>query len=93
MLKKLLGLMVLVLIAGSLTGQQKVVQKYIKVDASFVRGVDANTGKYMFQEEAVNFIRSVPGPIGVISVAGLYRTGKSYLLNRMLLLTDRPCSQ
>ena len=25
------------------------------------------------------------GSIGVISVAGLYRTGKSYLLNRMLL--------
>jgi len=27
----------------------------------------------------------VQGSIGVISVAGLYRTGKSYLLNRMLL--------
>ena len=34
MQKKLLGLLVLVLIAGSLTGQQKVVQQYIKVDAS-----------------------------------------------------------
>lgn len=27
----------------------------------------------------------MPGPIGVVSVAGLYRTGKSYLLNQMLL--------
>lgn len=27
----------------------------------------------------------VKGPIGVVSVAGMYRTGKSYLLNRLLL--------
>lgn len=47
--------------------------------------VDPSTGKYVFEEEAAQFLRSVPGPIGVISVAGLYRTGKSYLLNRMLL--------
>ena len=25
------------------------------------------------------------GPLGIVSVAGMYRTGKSYLLNRMLL--------
>lgn len=28
-------------------------------------------------------------PLGVISVAGMYRTGKSYLLNRMLLNRSR----
>lgn len=33
----------------------------------------------------MDFIKTVPAPIGVITVAGLYRTGKSYLLNRMLL--------
>lgn len=27
----------------------------------------------------------MPPPIGIVSVAGLYRTGKSYLLNRVLL--------
>lgn len=27
----------------------------------------------------------MPAPIGVVSVAGLYRTGKSYLLNRVIL--------
>ena len=27
----------------------------------------------------------MPGPIGVVGVAGMYRTGKSYLLNQMLL--------
>ncbi len=28
---------------------------------------------------------NLKGPVGVIAVAGQYRTGKSYLLNRMLL--------
>ena len=30
-------------------------------------------------------LKSLSGPIGIITVAGQYRTGKSYLLNRMLL--------
>lgn len=36
-------------------------------------------------QEAIEFLREVDGPIGMIAVAGMYRTGKSYLLNRMLL--------
>ena len=35
--------------------------------------------------EATDFLKEVNGPIGMIAVAGMYRTGKSYLLNRMLL--------
>ena len=31
------------------------------------------------------FIKSIPAPIGIVGVAGMYRTGKSYLLNRMIL--------
>ena len=30
-------------------------------------------------------MKSLEGPIGVLSVAGMYRSGKSYLLNRVLL--------
>ncbi|EAS03779.1 amine-terminal domain guanylate-binding protein (macronuclear) [Tetrahymena thermophila SB210] len=40
---------------------------------------------YQLNDEAIDFIQSVPGPIGVVGVAGMYRTGKSYLLNQMLL--------
>lgn len=36
-------------------------------------------------EEIKILLRNIKGPIGVIAVAGMYRTGKSYLLNRMLL--------
>lgn len=35
--------------------------------------------------EGIEYLKSVPGPVAVVSVAGLYRTGKSYLLNRVLL--------
>lgn len=35
--------------------------------------------------EAIEFLKSLGSPVAVISVAGLYRTGKSYLLNRVLL--------
>lgn len=30
-------------------------------------------------------MEQIKGPLGVISVAGMYRTGKSYFLNRVLL--------
>jgi len=40
---------------------------------------------YELTSEARDFLNKVGGPVGVISVAGMYRTGKSYLLNRMLL--------
>ena len=36
-------------------------------------------------EEAKEFLKTLEGKIGIISVAGKYRTGKSYLLNRILL--------
>ena len=39
--------------------------------------------------EALKFLRSVPAPLGVVSVAGLYRTGKSYLLNKLLLKSNK----
>lgn len=39
----------------------------------------------MLTSEAWQMLGSINGPIGVIAVAGMYWTGKSYLLNRMLL--------
>lgn len=41
--------------------------------------------KYEICETAVQFLKSLKGLISVITVAGLYRTGKSYLLNQVLL--------
>ena len=41
--------------------------------------------KYKVNPEALELIQSIPAPLGIVAVAGMYRTGKSYLLNRMLL--------
>ena len=41
--------------------------------------------EFEINEEIQEILRNLQGPIGVVSVAGMYRTGKSYLLNRMLL--------
>jgi hypothetical protein len=38
--------------------------------------------------DTLDLIKEIPEPIAVVSVAGLYRTGKSYLLNKMLLNTQ-----
>lgn len=39
--------------------------------------------KFVLVKETVDFIKTLKTDIGVVSVAGLYRTGKSYLLNRI----------
>ena len=44
---------------------------------------------FEINEDTLTFLRELNMPIGVISVAGMYRTGKSYLLNRVLLNQSR----
>ena len=46
---------------------------------------DHATNTFTLTEQAKDLLRKIEGPIGIIAVAGMYRTGKSYLLNRMLL--------
>lgn len=46
---------------------------------------DVSSKKFQINPKSEAFLSKVTGPIGVISVAGMYRTGKSYLLNRMIL--------
>jgi hypothetical protein len=41
-------------------------------------------GKFVVGSEAFNLIRQIKGDVAVIAVAGIYRTGKSYILNRLL---------
>ena len=47
--------------------------------------IQYNEGKFSINPEAEEFVKQIPAPMGVIAVAGLYRTGKSYLLNRIIL--------
>uniref|UniRef100_A0A8C8RKY8 GB1/RHD3-type G domain-containing protein n=1 Tax=Pelusios castaneus TaxID=367368 RepID=A0A8C8RKY8_9SAUR len=42
-----------------------------------------DTGELEVMEEALENLRGLDQPVVVVAVAGLYRTGKSYLLNRL----------
>lgn len=41
-------------------------------------------GKCHLQEEAMHLLTGLQGKLAVVGVAGLYRTGKSFILNRLL---------
>ena len=62
--------------------------KYAKQDdgkAIPMVNYDPSIGQFIINEDAIKIIAANEGQLGIISVAGMYRTGKSYLLNRMLL--------
>ena len=40
-------------------------------------------GKLYVVNDVVNQLKTIEKPLVVISIAGLYRTGKSYLMNRL----------
>lgn len=42
-------------------------------------------GEFQVTAESLEFLSSIKGKIGVIAVVGKYRTGKSFLLNRIIL--------
>ena len=46
---------------------------------------DLNTRMFILHPEGLSFLNSIQSPLAVLSVAGMYRTGKSYLLNRVFL--------
>jgi hypothetical protein len=46
---------------------------------------DTVSRKFTLNPASLAYIRSLPSPISVVAVAGLYRTGKSYLINRVFL--------
>lgn len=68
-------------------------KKHAKIDSwdenqaiPFVK-LDTETKKYVVCEESKTFLRTLKGPLGVIAVAGKYRTGKSYLMNQLVKWT------
>ena len=53
---------------------------YNQKNSNFYKNIE-----FTLTEQGEDIIKSFKGEFGVISVAGMYRTGKSYLINRMLL--------
>uniref|UniRef100_A0A7S0ES13 GB1/RHD3-type G domain-containing protein n=1 Tax=Hanusia phi TaxID=3032 RepID=A0A7S0ES13_9CRYP len=54
-------------------------------DGKAIPFIALQDGKFNVTEEAAEFLKSIEYPVSVIAVVGLYRTGKSFLLNRILL--------
>ena len=44
---------------------------------------------FILGQESVAFLRSLEEPVGVVCVVGKYRTGKSFLVNRVILDRQR----
>lgn len=44
----------------------------------------SNDGSFEIAPEAISYLQQIRGDIAVVAIAGLYRTGKSYLLNLLL---------
>jgi len=57
-------------------------QSFIEEPIEFIRIEES--GKCHINPVAINMIESIQTKIAVIVVAGPYRTGKSFLLNRLL---------
>ena len=47
---------------------------------------DRNTGEFTIEAKAAQVLSAVQGNVGFCSLAGKYRTGKSFLLNQLLCL-------
>jgi hypothetical protein len=46
-------------------------------------------GNFEVTPEGLAFLKQIEGPIVVLGVAGMYRTGKSYLLNKVILKSKK----
>lgn len=86
-------------------GRSKPAEAALTTDASGVPleliRYDASTGKFQVGEQALAALRKVKTPIGVVSVCGRARQGKSFILNQLLGTaggfqvgpTVRPCTK
>lgn len=45
---------------------------------------NSDTKQYEVDEEAKEYLNQIESPLGVLSIGGMYRDGKSYLLNQIL---------
>ena len=56
-------------------------------EARLVPFIQHQGGKFVICDAGAQLLRSVDGAITVVAVAGLYRTGKSFLLNQLVRST------
>jgi hypothetical protein len=72
-----------VAVAVAVVMKNKVINLLMEEVPILLIEIDEN-GECSLNPEAVSILRNIQGPVSVVAVAGLYRTGKSYLLNRII---------
>ena len=81
--------------------RQKAQHASVQGSALELINYDTQTGEFHVGQEALKVLQSTPGPVGVVSVCGRARQGKSYILNQLLgqssgfqvAPTHRPCTK
>ena len=54
-------------------------------EGSYIPLIECIDGKYVVCEKAIEFLKKIKGPLAAVATVGKYRTGKSWLANRVLL--------
>jgi hypothetical protein len=67
--------------AGDFSELDKHAIPFIMVHDVEADGGSGLSSRFELNPDAVRYLESLKGKIAVVAVAGLYRTGKSYLLN------------
>ena len=58
-----------------------------KIEKEYLIKYDVENQEFRVHHDAVDFLSKLEGKIGIIAVCGKYRTGKSYLLNKLFMET------
>jgi hypothetical protein len=58
-------------------------RKMSEVQSVQLLSIDFNSGQFLPKEDALALLSAINGKVRVISTVGTYRTGKSYILNRL----------
>ena len=66
--------------------------KTVKIDKNFknpingkaVQLISQTNGRLVLNNRCAELIKSIKGNVGIISIIGPYRSGKSYIMNRLL---------
>ncbi|MBZ3876888.1 Guanylate-binding protein 7 [Sciurus carolinensis] len=50
--------------------------------------IESKEGQLVVKQEALQILSAITQPVVVVAIVGLYRTGKSYLMNKLAVKTN-----
>ncbi|XP_078522688.1 guanylate-binding protein 1-like [Lissotriton helveticus] len=68
---------------GALEVKQKIMAAEVSMPAPVCLIENTEEGELVVKQEAIEILNKITEPVVVVAIVGLYRTGKSYLMNRL----------